>query len=166
MHTRAGTFRFVQLFARFSASTCLTTFRKQQPIRSDGGAIQGISPNRLPVARHTPCFRSAGMSQIKHLLLFLCILFGVFLVVAIPNFMKARTTSDSSASCRSNIRELDAAKQQWAVDNKKTTNDVVTWNDIRPYLSRLPVCQDGGLYTLGRIGEDVRCTHTTTARRN
>ena len=48
------------------------------------------------------------------------------------------------------------------IDHHKTTNDVVTWDDIRPYLSRkgraLPICPAGGTYTLGPLSESPRCS--------
>ncbi len=65
-------------------------------------------------------------------------------------------------ACVNNMRQIDGAKQQWALVNKKTTNDIPTWSDLAPYLSRngtnLPVCPGGGVYTLGRLGEPPKCS--------
>jgi hypothetical protein len=55
---------------------------------------------------------------------------------------------------------IDAAKQTWASKENKTTNDVPTWDDLKPYLriQGLPKCPDGGIYTIGRLDEMPRCS--------
>jgi hypothetical protein len=65
--------------------------------------------------------------------------------------------------CIDNLRIIDAAKQEWALDNKKTTNDVPTWNDILPMMRTMPICPDGGTYTIGRVGEPPTCSIGTNA---
>src|SRR5438552_13514260 len=42
---------------------------------------------------------------------------GILLAIAIPNFVKARETSRAK-SCIANLKQIDAAKEQWAMDNK------------------------------------------------
>ncbi len=58
------------------------------------------------------------------------------------------------------LRQIAGAKEQWAIENEKTTNDVVSWDDIKPYLlhEQVPQCLDGGTYILGRVGEPPRCS--------
>lgn len=36
--------------------------------------------------------------------------------------------------CKENLRVLDAATQQWALDNGKSANDIVHFDDLKPYL--------------------------------
>ena len=88
--------------------------------------------------------------------------FVVFIVVeAAPNFVRARTDIAGNA-CIHNLRGLDAAIQQWSFDNGKATNDLLTWDDIRPYLSKdgtIPSCPQGGKYTLGRKGKPPACSY-------
>jgi hypothetical protein len=43
---------------------------------------------------------------------------GLLAAIAIPNFVKARTTSQQNA-CINNLRLIDASKQQWALEQKK-----------------------------------------------
>lgn len=87
----------------------------------------------------------------------------VVAAAVLPAFIRATTTPAMNA-CVNNLRQIDGAKQQWMVENRKTTNDVVAWDDIRPYLKPTLVCPQGGTYILGRIGESPRCsiggTHT------
>ena len=91
----------------------------------------------------------------------------ILVVVAIlPAFIRATTTPAMNASVN-NLRQIDGVKQLWVVENHKTTNDVVVWEDIRPYLKSTLVCPRGGTYILGRVGESPRCstgeTHTLPA---
>jgi hypothetical protein len=91
---------------------------------------------------------------------------AVFVIAAIavvlPAFIRARTTSASNA-CVNNLRQIDGGKQQWALEYSKTTDDIPSWDDIRPYIGRgpqneLPRCPQGGTYILGRVGEPPRCS--------
>jgi hypothetical protein len=77
--------------------------------------------------------------------------------VAVPNFVKARQTSQENA-CINNLRQIDAAKNQWALEKGKKTGDVPTQEDLLPYLSRWPHCPAGGTYTIGAIGEAPTCS--------
>jgi hypothetical protein len=46
----------------------------------------------------------------------------------------------------------------------KTTNDIPTWGDLHDYLERqgvtngMPICPNGGTYTLGKIGDPAKCS--------
>src|SRR6266446_2482340 len=86
----------------------------------------------------------------------------VVAVVALllPGLVRDRT--ESSNACINNLRQLDGAKQQWALAHNKATNDVPSWDHIRPYVKlspsgELPRCTRGGAYTLGRIDEPPSC---------
>jgi hypothetical protein len=86
----------------------------------------------------------------------------LFLAIVVPNFIRARNTKASNA-CVSNLRIIQSAKEQWALEQHKTTNDAPTLQDIQPYMGRgaageIPVCPDGGTYTPGRVGEPPRCS--------
>ena len=65
-------------------------------------------------------------------------------------------------SCTARLRIIAAAKDQWGLDRQKSTNDIPTWDDLRPYLSRkgdIPVCPAGGKYTLGRLDQQPTCSY-------
>lgn len=66
-------------------------------------------------------------------------------------------------ACINNLRLYDAAKQQWALEQRKTANDTPTMNDLQPYLGHgtngeMPACPDGGVYTIGTVGEKPACS--------
>src|SRR6185503_13920538 len=68
---------------------------------------------------------------------------GLLAAIAVPNFVKARTTSYKSA-CINNLRQIDGAIQQWAVEYKKGPAATVLETDVTPYLKHLVVCPAGG----------------------
>ena len=47
---------------------------------------------------------------------------GLLAAMAIPSFMKARNTSQKNI-CINNLRQIDSAVDQWAIENKKSTSD-------------------------------------------
>jgi hypothetical protein len=68
------------------------------------------------------------------------------------------------AACSHMILLLDSAKSQWAMKNRKTTNDPPpTLEDLHPFIGQgpngdLPKCPCGGTYILGRLDEHARCS--------
>jgi hypothetical protein len=57
--------------------------------------------------------------------------------------VKARTTAQMNA-CISNLRQIDGAIQQWALDTKQGDTATVTPADILPYLKNTVVCPSSG----------------------
>lgn len=87
--------------------------------------------------------------------------------VAIPNFAKHRVTSCGNA-CINNLRQLDAAANQFALEKGLTNGDKINFpNDLTPYLKlnsagKIPGCPQGGIYHLGKVGETPTCSLGTT----
>jgi competence protein ComGC len=84
---------------------------------------------------------------------------GMLSAIAIPNFVKARETSQKNA-CLNNLRMLDAAKHQWALEKNKRQTDTPTMADLTPYFAQQsrPTCSQGGTYTLGRVDQAPTCS--------
>jgi len=65
-------------------------------------------------------------------------------------------------ACLNNLRQIDAAKQQWALEHGKSAYIVPTAQDLIPYLglraNALPACPAGGTYTLNSVGQLPTCT--------
>ena len=63
-------------------------------------------------------------------------------------------------ACINNLRQLDGAKQQWALENKKTEQDVPTEKDVSVYLKdgAVPKCPSGGTYSIKTVAEDPTCS--------
>ena len=69
---------------------------------------------------------------------------GLLAAIAIPNFVRARTTSQQNA-CINNLRLIDAAKQQWALETGQQSTATPQDSNLQPYLGRgtageLPWC--------------------------
>jgi outer membrane lipoprotein-sorting protein len=83
--------------------------------------------------------------------------------------MPSASTSTSAASsteasrrnaCINNLRQIDAAKNEFALEKGKKNGDPVTATDIAPYIMGgvLPKCPAGGTYTIGKVGEKPTCS--------
>ena len=87
------------------------------------------------------------------------LIIGVLLAIAVPNFIKARETSRTK-SCVANLKQIDSAKEQWAMDNKKTSADTPTATDLYgtdKYVKSTPACPSSGTYTIAAIGTAPTC---------
>jgi prepilin-type N-terminal cleavage/methylation domain-containing protein len=80
---------------------------------------------------------------------------GLLAAIAIPNMVKARNTAQANA-CIVNMKAIDNAIAQFAVENNKTDSDPVTEGDVKAYIkdNEMPVCPGGNkAYQLaGTIG--------------
>jgi prepilin-type N-terminal cleavage/methylation domain-containing protein len=100
---------------------------------------------------------------------------GLLAAIAIPNFVKARTTSQQNA-CINNLRLIDAAKQQWALEQRQQTTSSPNANgsDLQPYLGRgangeLPTCPVDpanaftSSYIINVVGTSPQCNIVPTS---
>ena len=104
-------------------------------------------------------FQRATRQSVKPIIVISILLLG-FSTWSFFSFLGVRNTNATGA-CINNLRIIDAAKEQWALENKKTSIDVPTASDLRPYLGRsrdLPRCPLGGEYIFGKIGEPPKCS--------
>ena len=58
---------------------------------------------------------------------------GILAVIAMPAFLRARLTSQKTA-CSNNLRQLDYAKNQWAIETGQGTLATPGWSDVGPYI--------------------------------
>ena len=84
----------------------------------------------------------------------------MLVAIAIPNFIKARDTSIRNASIN-DLRQIQAAKTQWALEKNKQGGDVPTDDDLAPYLAggKFPVFPDGETCTIGAVTNDATCEY-------
>jgi len=66
---------------------------------------------------------------------------------------------EQTEDCVNNLRQIDAAKEQWAiVHHKQDGDEIVRW-DVDSYMKGgAPKCPAGGTYTYGKIGELPKCS--------
>lgn len=84
---------------------------------------------------------------------------GMMAAIAIPSFMKSRTVSQQNA-CINNLRQIESAKEQWAMANNQSDGDLVDVDEAAMYLrgSLIPDCPKGGTYSINPVGTTVTCT--------
>jgi prepilin-type N-terminal cleavage/methylation domain-containing protein len=90
---------------------------------------------------------------------------GLLAAIAIPNFVRARTQSQKNA-CINNLRQIDGAVQQWAMENKMGASAAVSFGAIKDYLKNSVICPAGGTtfgnsYTLHGVTGKPTCQKDT-----
>jgi len=110
---------------------------------------------------------------------------GLLAAIAIPSFMKARTTSQKNA-CINNLRQIESAKDQYAIEVGRQTGQLVAtntadaWNALvnatSAYIKAWPSCPASSSsstkgtigrttadYTINPIGTAPECQMAGTA---
>ncbi len=93
---------------------------------------------------------------------------GLLASIAVPNYVKARAVSQANA-CINNLRQIDGAKQEWALETKQPTSATPSEAQVGAFLGRsastagisCPASGSAGTfassYTIGQINTAPLC---------
>ncbi len=88
---------------------------------------------------------------------------GILLMIAVMNFQKSRDRSQI-ATCVSNLKQIEGAKEQWGLEQKKGPTDAPTSVNLAPaYLRTFPSCPTSGTYSIGDLATRPTCSVPTHA---
>ena len=104
--------------------------------------------------------RKAGFTLVE--IMIVVAIIGLLAAIAIPNFVRARNTAQSNA-CINNLRQVDGAKQQWALENGKSDTSTPTSAEVGVYIKNgMPTCPAQGTYTINAVNTDPQCSLANT----
>ena len=67
-------------------------------------------------------------------------------------------------ACINNLRQIDAAANQFALEQHKTNGEAIKYpDDLTPYIKlnsqgKIPPCPGGGIYTIKKVGDTPTCS--------
>jgi prepilin-type N-terminal cleavage/methylation domain-containing protein len=97
------------------------------------------------------------------------LIIGILVAIAVPNFIRARESARARA-CVANLRQIDSAKEQYAMDQKLAQGStmpalsVLCGTGTTTYIKGgAPECPASGTYAVNNLGTDPTCSIGTTA---
>ncbi len=108
--------------------------------------------------------RKSGFTLVE--IMIVVAIIGLLAAIAIPNFIKARTTSQMNA-CINNLRQIDGGIQQWALETNQGSTAPVTSAVVTPFLGRgaagqWPTCPANGVYTVTTVAAKPTCSKSAS----
>jgi hypothetical protein len=97
----------------------------------------------------------------------ICLIGFFACVLLVPNYV-GRGHGSLANTCINNLRQIDAAAQEFALEKSKTNGEAINFpNDLTPYIKlnkygKIPSCPEGGVYSIKKVGDVPICSLGTT----
>ena len=108
--------------------------------------------------------RNKGFTLVE--IMIVVAIIGLLAAIAIPSFIKARTESQKNA-CINNLRQIDSAKEQWALNENQPATATPVAGDLDAYIKGTTsnvTCPAAGAsgtfatsYTINTLGTNPAC---------
>ena len=85
---------------------------------------------------------------------------GLLAAIAIPNFVRARTTAQKNA-CIANLKQIQGAVQVWAIDTSASSSASPSSTDILDYIKKVP-SEGTAIYVIPAVNATPVCPNVAT----
>jgi prepilin-type N-terminal cleavage/methylation domain-containing protein len=109
---------------------------------------------------------AAGFTLVE--IMIVVAIIGLLAAIAIPNFVSSRARSQATA-CINNMRQIDYAIQQYAMENGLASGATIALSNVMPYIKlnmngSIPSCPASGQYIPQLVGNtpSVMCSLSNT----
>ena len=114
-------------------------------------------------------YRKAGFTLVE--IMIVVALVGLLAGIAAPSMVRARTQSQTNA-CINNLRQIDDASQEWALEYHRAADATVSFTDIQPYLKNAIICPAAGTgatfdssYSITTVSNKPTCKVVSTTHK-